>query len=99
MGWHTPQLIGCGIAAMSNTRSWVDTAAMAERLGIHPKTLLRLRKQQLTPFVEGTHYRYGGLTTGAPLQWFPEQTDQAFTDFQRLPVSAIETFSALEVVA
>ena len=84
---------------MSNTRSWVDTAAMAERLGIHPKTLLRLRKQQLTPFVEGTHYRYGGLTTGAPLQWFPEQTDQAFTDFQRLPVSAIETFSALEVVA
>ena len=63
---------------MSNTRIWVDTAAMADRLGIHPKTLLRLRKKQLSPFQEGTHYRYGGLTTGAPLQWFPEQTDQAF---------------------
>jgi len=84
---------------MSHTRTWVDTAAMAERLGIHPKTLLRLRKQLRSPFQEGTHYRYGGLTTGAPLQWFPESTDQAFTDFKRLPVSAVETFSALEAVA
>jgi hypothetical protein len=84
---------------MSNTRIWVDTAAMANRLGIHPKTLLRLRKQQHAPFAEGTHYRYGGLTTGAPLQWFPELTDQAFTDFRRVPVSAVETFSALEAVA
>jgi hypothetical protein len=84
---------------MSNTRIWVDTAAMADRLGIHPKTLLRLRKQQHAPFAEGTHYRYGGLTTGAPLQWFPELTDQAFTDFRRVPVSAVETFSALEAVA
>lgn len=84
---------------MSNTRTWVDTAAMADRLGIHPKTLLRLRKQQHAPFAEGTHYRYGGLTTGAPLQWFPELTDQAFTDFRRVPVSAVETFSALEAVA
>jgi hypothetical protein len=84
---------------MSNTRIWVDTAAMAERLGIHPKTLLRIRKQPRSPFQEGAHYRYGGLTTGAPLQWFPEQTDQAFTDFRRAPVSAVETFSALEAVA
>ena len=84
---------------MSNTRIWVDTAAMADRLGIHPKTLLRLRKQQHAPFAEGTHYRYGGLTTRAPLQWFPELTDQAFTDFRRVPVSAVETFSALEAVA
>ena len=84
---------------MSNTRIWVDTAAIADRLGIHPKTLLRLRKQQRAPFVEGIHYRYGGLTTGAPLQWFPEQTDQAFTDFRMVPVSAVETFSALEAVA
>jgi len=84
---------------MSHTRIWVDTAAMAERLGIHPKTLLRLRKQLRSPFQEGTHYRYGGLTTGAPLQWFPEPTDQAFTDFKRLPISAVETFSALEAVA
>jgi len=72
---------------------------MAERLGIHPKTLLRLRKQLRSPFQEGTHYRYGGLTTGAPLQWSPEPTDQAFTDFKRLPISAVETFSALEAVA
>jgi hypothetical protein len=84
---------------MSSTRIWVNTAAMAERLGIHPKTLLRLRKQQLSPFQEGTHYRYGGLTTGAPLQWFPEVTDRAFTDFRRLPASAVESFSALEAVA
>ena len=84
---------------MSNTRIWVDTAAMAERLGIHPKTLLRIRKQPRSPFQEGAHYRYGGLTTGAPLQWFPESADQAFTDFQRGPVGAVETFSALEAVA
>lgn len=83
---------------MSCTRTWVDTAVMAERLGIHPKTLLRLRKQLRSPFQEGTHYRYGGLTTGAPLQWFPEPTDQAFTDFRRVPASAVETFSALEAV-
>ena len=79
---------------MTTTRSWVDTAAMADRLGIHPKTLLRLRKQHHSPFQEGQHYRYGGLTTGAPLQWFPESADQAFTDFRRIPVSAVETFSA-----
>jgi hypothetical protein len=84
---------------MSSTRIWVDTAAMAERLAIHPKTLLRLRKQQRSPFHEGAHYRYGGLTTGAPLQWFPEATDQAFTDFQRVPVSAVESFNAMEAVA
>lgn len=84
---------------MSSTRIWVDTAAMADRLGIHPKTLLRLRKHQRSPFQEGKHYRYGGLTTGAALQWFPDQTDQAFTDFRRLPVNAVESFSALEAVA
>ena len=84
---------------MSKTRIWVDTAAMAERLGIHPKTLLRLRKEMHSPFQEGTHFRYGGLTTGAPLQWFPEQTDQAFTDFRRIPVSAVEAFTKLEALA
>jgi len=83
---------------MTTTRSWVDTAAMADRLGIHPKTLLRLRKQHHSPFQEGQHYRYGGLTQGAPLQWFPESVDQAFTDFRRTPVSAVETFSAARAI-
>ena len=78
---------------MTTTRSWVDTAAMANRLGIHPKTLLRLRKQPHSPFQEGQHYRYGGLTTGAPLQWFPERTEASFTNFRRIDVSAVETFS------
>ena len=79
---------------MLHTQSWVNTPSMADRLGIHPKTLLRLRKQLRSPFQEGLHYRYGGLTTGAPLQWFPEEADKAFTDFRRTPVSAVEAFTA-----
>ena len=56
-------------------------STMADLLGIHSKTLLRLRKKPFSPFREGIHYRYGGLTTGAPLQWFPEITNQAFTEY------------------
>lgn len=66
---------------MTTIRLFVKTQEMADLLGIHSKTLLRLRKKPFSPFKEGIHYRYGGLTTGAPLQWFPEITNQAFTEY------------------
>lgn len=72
---------------------WLDTALMSSRLGIHPKTLLRLRRETCNPFVEGTHYRRGGLSEKAPIQWNPEATDFAFTSFRRMPASSVEVFS------
>lgn len=78
-------------------REWVATSAMAERLGIHPKTLLDLRRRSDSPFTEGVHYRRAGLTTRAPLQWFPGPTDEAFTTWRRTPAADVEAFSQAEV--
>ena len=57
---------------------------MAARLGIHPKTLLRLRGSCFSPFQEGLHYRRGGLTTRAPFQWQGDLCEEAFTQFGRV---------------
>jgi hypothetical protein len=72
---------------------WLETSAMAGHLGIHSKTLLKLRRLHGNPFREGTHYRRGGLTLRAPLQWHPLLTEEAFTSFRRMPATAVETFS------
>lgn len=77
----------------SVSAQWIPTPEMADRLGIHPKTLLRLRRQSFAPFREGMHYRRGGMTTAAPLQWHPEATESAFTSFRRIDPAAVETFS------
>ncbi|WP_411876842.1 hypothetical protein [Vulcanococcus limneticus] len=66
---------------------------MAQQLGIHPKTLLRLRRQPYSPFREAEHFRHGGLSTRAPLQWQPLATEQAFTSFRRIDPAAVEAFS------
>lgn len=80
---------------MANTCSelWLDTYEMALHLGIHPKTLLRLRAADFTPFREGLHYRRGGLTTRAPFQWHRDRCELAFTDFGRVDPSTVEAFS------
>jgi hypothetical protein len=72
---------------------WLGTEEMAAQLGIHPKTLLRLRRQPFSPFVEGQHFRRGGLSTRSPLQWEPVSTDAAFTGFRRIDPTQVETFS------
>jgi hypothetical protein len=72
---------------------WLDSPSMASRLGIHVKTLLKLRRQPYSPFREGEHYRRGGLSTLAPLQWEPEVTERAFTSFRRIDPALVETFS------
>jgi len=43
--------------------NWVPSAAMAQVLGIHPQTLRKLRRHQITPFKEGRDYRWVGLST------------------------------------
>ena len=69
---------------------------MAKALGISVKLLLRLRKQPGSPFQLGTHYRFQGISTAAPVRWFPAPTDEAFSSFQRLDPSAIETMQGGE---
>ena len=71
---------------------WISTEEMAETIGIHPKTLLGLRRKDICPFEEGTHYRRKGATTKSPLQWQPEKTEQAFTSFKRADAAEIETY-------
>ena len=72
--------------------SWVPSAAMAKVLGIHPQTLRKLRRHQITPFKEGRDYRWVGLSTSSTLQWHVHSASQAFTDFRRMPAEQIETF-------
>ena len=72
--------------------TWVPSAAMAKVLGIHPQTLRKLRRHQITPFKEGRDYRWVGLSTSSTLQWHVHSASQAFTDFRRMPAEQIETF-------
>jgi hypothetical protein len=72
---------------------WVNTVEMAAFLGIHPKTLYRLKAIPNSPFKESVHFRRRGLTSRAPLQWSPELTEKAFTGFRRLDPAGVETFA------
>ncbi len=76
------------------SEQWLTTAAMAARLGIHPKTLLRLRSACFSPFHEGVDYRRGGLTTRAPFQWQGDLCEEAFTGFGRVDPASVEAFSS-----
>jgi hypothetical protein len=87
-----PQLCAADQAANPVHSAWIETASMAGLLGIHLKTLLRLRRQSFSPFREGVHYRRAGLTTLAPLQWHVQATEEAFTCFRRMPAGRVETF-------
>ena len=64
--------------------NWVPSAAKAKALGIHPQTLRKLRRHQITPFKEGRDYRWVGLSTSSTLQWHIHSANQAFTDFRRM---------------
>ena len=67
---------------------------MARVLGIHPQTLRKLRRHQITPFKEGRDYRWVGLSTSSHLQWHVHTACQSFTDFRRMPADEIEQFAA-----
>lgn len=77
--------------ATSTVRQFLSTEGMAKALGISTRTLLDLRKQKASPFHLGKHYRFRGASRKAPLQWFPEETDQAFTQHQVDRWNSIET--------
>ena len=70
---------------------WIDTATMAAHLGVHPKTLKRL-KNTTAMFEEGIDYRFAGASTRAPLQWHLEATEQSFTHFKRIDPAEVETY-------
>jgi hypothetical protein len=79
--------------ALSCSEPWLTTPQMAGRLGVHPKTLLRLRAACFSPFREGEHYRRGGLTTKAPFQWHGDRSEEVFTSFGRVDPTDVEAFS------
>lgn len=64
---------------------------MAKALGISQKLLLALRKQSNGPFRIGRDYRFRGTHPKAPIQWFPEQTDEALNQWQAQLPQLIET--------
>ena len=72
-------------------RETLNTPDMAKALHISNKLLLKLRHLENSPFVAGVHYRFQGLTTAAPIRWFPVETDAAFTTFVRVDASDVET--------
>jgi hypothetical protein len=80
----------------SSVRETLTTADMAKALGISEKLLLKLRKQTGSPFKLGTHYRFQGTSTLAPVRWFPGPTDEAFSSFQRLDPASLETMTGGE---
>ena len=75
----------------TNVRETLKTLEMAKALGISQKFLLKLRKLDESPFTAGEHYRFQGVTTSAPVRWFPAVTDEAFSRFKRLDRCTIET--------
>ena len=75
----------------TNVRETLSTVQMARALGISQKLLLRLRKLDKSPFKSGEHYRFQGITTAAPVRWFPGPTDEAFSSFTRVDPASIET--------
>ena len=80
----------------TGVRETLSTPDMAKALGISQKLLLKLRHLDPTPFKAGEHYRFQGMTTAAPLRWFPAETDTAFTTLSRVDPSDIETMDGGE---
>lgn len=79
--------------AMENqSPTWVGTNAMAQRLGVHAQTLLKLRRSPQSPFKPGRDYRFAGLSTGK-LQWNIPAAELAFTNMHQIPASQVETYS------
>ena len=78
----------------TTVRQTFTTAEMAKVLGCTYKALGQLKAHKETPFVEGVHYRYAGLSTRSQVQWFPLETDTAFTSWIRPDWTAIETMEA-----
>jgi hypothetical protein len=72
--------------------SWADTTQTAEFIGIHPETLLRLRRLARSPFREGRDYRWLGLGK-KKIQWNPAETDKSLWAYKREPAEEVETFS------
>ena len=72
--------------------SWVASPEMARILGIHRQTLLRLRRSEYSPFVEGRDFRWSGMTVRSNLQWHVATTEATFTIAKRMPAEALETF-------
>jgi hypothetical protein len=77
---------------------WVGTTAMAERLGVHAQTLLKLRRSSLSPFKQGRDFRFAGLSTGK-LQWNIEAAETSFTTMRHVPASEVEAFSREMAIA
>ncbi len=77
---------------MTTTKDWISTAAMATHLGIHPQTILKLRRSDLSPFREGVDFRWAGLTTNGNLQWHLANAESSFTNFHRLTSDQFETY-------
>ena len=88
---------------------WIDTAAIAAHLGVHPKTLKRL-KNTTAMFEEGIDYRFAGASTRAPLQWQYEVAvrsgstkwqyevaEKSFTHFKRIDPAEVETYGGRDV--
>jgi hypothetical protein len=80
----------------SGVRPTLTSPEIAKALGISQKLLLRLRKHPDGPFQLGRDYRFRGVSPAAPLQWFPEATDQAFTSWQQKQPHLIETMDGGE---
>ena len=76
---------------------WVTSPKMAKHLGIHYSTLLRLRRDERSPFRNGHHYRRTGLSAQATLQWHLKRTEEAFTSLHIQPADQIETYAAAGV--
>jgi len=71
---------------------WIGTTAMAKCLGVHPQTLLKIRRSAQSPFQQGRDFRFAGLSTGK-LQWNAAAAEVSFTTMRQVPASEVEAFS------
>tara|TARA_B100001964_G_C13814083_1_gene414339 strand:+ start:124 stop:366 length:243 start_codon:yes stop_codon:yes gene_type:complete len=73
--------------------NWISSAEMASALGCSKYILLKIRRQQWSPFIEGVHFRWIGLSDKGTLSWQPEATQIAFSSFRRVRPVEVETYS------
>ena len=79
-------------------KTWVSSRDMAADLGIGYGTLLKFRTHLYSPFAEGTHYRWVGLSASGTLQWNHVATQAAFSAYKRMPIESVETYSKAPLV-
>jgi len=67
-------------AVLTASQGWVDTAAMANELGISVRTIHHYRGKKHSPWIEGRHYKRMSPSDRSPWVWNQKLTTKAWQE-------------------